>query len=108
MNIGIYINGKDMVRILLNPKPWGRKPDGGRVINTGKAYCYSAHHEGTCFWHSFLLTFLIHPHPCETGLETRISTPDADVISLENEIDRVVYSLYGLTTEETAIVEASE
>ena len=31
--------------------------------------------------------------------------PDADVLSLENEIDRVVYSLYGLTAEEIAIVE---
>ena len=32
---------------------------------------------------------------------------DADVLSLENEIDRVVYSLYGLTSEEIAIVEKS-
>ncbi len=31
--------------------------------------------------------------------------PDGDVLSLENEIDRVVYSLYGLTAEEIAIVE---
>ena len=34
--------------------------------------------------------------------------PDADVVSVENEIDGVVYSLYGLTTEEIAIVEESQ
>ena len=33
--------------------------------------------------------------------------PDADVTALENEIDRVVYSLYNLTQEEIAIVEES-
>ena len=38
----------------------------------------------------------------------KTTNPDADVTSLENEIDRVVYSLYGLTVEEIAIVEASE
>ena len=34
-NVGIYINGKDMVRILLNPEPWVSNPDGGHVINIG-------------------------------------------------------------------------
>ena len=38
----------------------------------------------------------------------KTADPDADVASLENEIDRVVYFLYGLTAEEIAIVEASE
>ena len=38
-------------------------------------------------------------------IAAKTATPDADVISLENEIDRVVYSLYGLTAEEIAIVE---
>ena len=31
--------------------------------------------------------------------------PDADVVSFENEIDRVVYSLYGLTAEEIVIID---
>ena len=38
-------------------------------------------------------------------LVAKTATPDADVVSLEDEIDRVVYSLYGLTAEEIAIVE---
>ena len=38
-------------------------------------------------------------------LDVKHADPDADVVSLENEIDRVVYSLYGLTAEEIAIVE---
>ena len=38
-------------------------------------------------------------------IAAKTATPDADVLSLENEIDRVVYSLYGLTAEEIAIVE---
>ena len=38
-------------------------------------------------------------------LSARRSTTDADVTALENEIDRVVYSLYDLTREEIAIVE---
>lgn len=33
--------------------------------------------------------------------------PDADVSALEAEIDRLVYSLYGLTREEIAIIEES-
>ena len=41
----------------------------------------------------------------EKIIVAKTTTPDADVTSLENEIDRVVYSLYGLTTEEIAIVE---
>ena len=35
----------------------------------------------------------------------KTATPDADVTSLENEIDRMVYSLYMLTAKEIAIVE---
>ena len=38
-------------------------------------------------------------------LVAKRSAPDADVTALENEIDRVVYSLYDLTPEEIAIVE---
>ena len=38
-------------------------------------------------------------------LSAKRSTPDADVTALEKEINRVVYSLYGLTSEEIAIVE---
>ena len=38
----------------------------------------------------------------------KTTNSDADVTSLENEIDRVVYSLYGLTAEEIAIVEESQ
>ena len=38
----------------------------------------------------------------------KTATPDADVASLENEIDRMVYSLYLLTAEEIAIVEESQ
>ena len=41
-------------------------------------------------------------------IAAKTTTPDADVISLENEIDCVVYSLYGLTAEEIAIVEESQ
>ena len=41
-------------------------------------------------------------------IDTKTTTPDADVLSLENEIDRVVYSLYGLTAEEITIVEESQ
>ena len=41
-------------------------------------------------------------------IATKTATPDADVISLENEIDRVVYSLYGLTAEDIKIVEKSQ
>ena len=40
-------------------------------------------------------------------IAAKTATPDADVVSLENEIDRVVYSLYGLICEEIAIVEKS-
>ena len=41
-------------------------------------------------------------------IAAKTTTPDADVLSLENEVDRVVYSLYGLTAEEIAIVEKSQ
>ena len=37
--------------------------------------------------------------------DTKHTDPDADITALENEIDRVVYSLYNLTREEIAIVE---
>ena len=38
-------------------------------------------------------------------LDTKHADPEADVVSLENEIDRMVYALYMLTAEEIAIVE---
>ena len=38
-------------------------------------------------------------------ISAKTATPDADVVSLENEIDRMVYALYMLTAEEIAIVE---
>ncbi len=41
-------------------------------------------------------------------LTAKPTDPDADVSDLENEIDQVVYSLYGLTPEEIAIVEETE
>ena len=41
-------------------------------------------------------------------ITAKTTTPDADVLSLEKEIDRMVYSLYGLTAEEIAIVEKSQ
>ena len=41
-------------------------------------------------------------------IASKTADPDADVVSLENEIDRMVYSLYQLTPEEIAIVEDSQ
>ena len=41
-------------------------------------------------------------------LSAKRTAPDADVSELENEIDRVVYSLYNLTPEEISIVEEAE
>ncbi len=41
-------------------------------------------------------------------LEAKCADPDADTIALENEIDRLVYSLYDLTPKEIAIVEEAE
>ena len=41
-------------------------------------------------------------------LEVKAADPDADVSKLENEIDQIVYLLYGLTPEEIAIVEEAE
>ena len=38
-------------------------------------------------------------------LDAKHTDPDADITALENEIDRVVYSLYNLTREEIEIVE---
>ena len=38
-------------------------------------------------------------------LAVKAANPDADVSELENQIDRIVYSLYDLTPEEIAIVE---
>ncbi len=40
-------------------------------------------------------------------LAIKKTDPDADVLSLEAEIDQLVYSLYGLTREEIAIIEES-
>ena len=41
-------------------------------------------------------------------LMLKTAAPDADVSELENQIDQIVYSLYNLTPEEIAIVEAVE
>ena len=41
-------------------------------------------------------------------LATKRTNPEADVSELENEIDQIVYLLYGLTREEIAIVEEAE
>ena len=41
-------------------------------------------------------------------LDTKRTNPDMDVSELENEIDQIVYLLYGLTDEEIAIVEGTE
>jgi tRNA1(Val) A37 N6-methylase TrmN6 len=43
----------------------------------------------------------------DTILAAKRADPDADVSSLEAEIDQLVYSLYGLTREEVAIIEES-
>ena len=40
-------------------------------------------------------------------LDAKRTNPDADVSELENKIDQIVYSLYDLTPEEIAIVEAA-
>ena len=40
-------------------------------------------------------------------LEAKTATPDADTASLENEIDNLVYALYGLTPEEIRIVKGA-
>ena len=40
-------------------------------------------------------------------LDTKRTAPDADVSELENEIDQIVYLLYGLTPEEIDIVEGA-
>ena len=34
-NVGIYIDGKDMVRILLIPEPWARSLAGDSILNEG-------------------------------------------------------------------------
>ncbi len=41
-------------------------------------------------------------------LAAKDTDPDADVSELENEVDQIVYLLYGLTPEEIAIVESAE
>ena len=41
-------------------------------------------------------------------LDAKRSDPNADISDLENEIDKLVYALYGLTPDEIAIVEARE
>ena len=38
-------------------------------------------------------------------LSTKDTDPSADTSELETEIDQLIYSLYGLTNEEIAIVE---
>lgn len=40
-------------------------------------------------------------------LAAKAANPDADTTNLENEIDKLVYDLYGLDDEEIAIVEGS-
>ncbi len=40
-------------------------------------------------------------------IEESDNLPDPDVLALEAEIDQLVYSLYGLTREEIAIIEES-
>ena len=37
-----------------------------------------------------------------------MSTPAADMSSLERELDELVYALYGLTPEEKALVQAAD
>jgi adenine-specific DNA-methyltransferase len=39
-------------------------------------------------------------------LDAKAADPAADVRTLEAEIDRLVYQLYGLTADEIAIIEA--
>ena len=45
--------------------------------------------------------------PVERILATRQRDPKADTTALEQEMDRLVYQLYGLTPEEIAHVEKS-
>ncbi len=40
-------------------------------------------------------------------LNAKKKKPDADTLALENEIDKLVYRLYGLTEEEIKIVEGN-
>ena len=40
-------------------------------------------------------------------LAAKAANPDADTSNLENEIDKLVYDLYGLDEDEIAIVEGS-
>ena len=40
-------------------------------------------------------------------LDAKRTAPNADISNLENEIDQIVYLLYGITTDEIAIVEAA-
>ena len=41
-------------------------------------------------------------------LDSKRADPDADVSELENEVDQIVYLLYGLDADAIAIVEAAE
>ena len=45
--------------------------------------------------------------PVEWILNTRQRYPEADTTALEQQIDRLVYTLYDLTPEEIAVVEES-
>ena len=71
---------------------------------------------GTTRWQAFTMERLFVPHVTPekvsrmTGLVNRILTakkanPAIDMSSIEQEIDRLVYSLYGLTAEEVAVIE---
>ena len=58
--------------------------------------------EATCEQQALIIEFV------DQILAAKDTDPDADVSKLENDIDQMVYSLYGLTCEEIAIVEAAE
>jgi len=50
---------------------------------------------------------LVTSESCSQLLAAVKADPDADMSALEAEIDQLVYSLYGLTREEIAIIEES-
>ena len=76
---------------------------------------------GVRFKSEFMKAFPIPPitdanQPLVRQIETLVdeiiaaktTTPDADVLSLDKKVDRLIYSLYRLTPEEIAIVEESQ
>ena len=74
---------------------------------------------GTSRWiNNYVKKFPIPDAPCKQQaliielvdqiLAAKDTDPDAEVSELENEIDQIVYLLYGLTSEEIAIVESAE